>query len=57
MGMRPRLAPQRAPNIREAGNVFLASNGEKENNMLTTLSFGDEAPYCLDDKSEDEDEL
>ena len=26
--------------------------------MLTTLSFGDEAPYCLDDdKSEVEDEL
>ena len=25
--------------------------------MLTTLSFGTEAPYCLDDKSEDEDEL
>ena len=26
--------------------------------MLTTLSFGTEAPYCLDDdKSENEDEL
>ena len=25
--------------------------------MLNTLSFGTEAPYCLDDKREDEDEL